>query len=205
MRPRKMVVGVVLLSVPILVNVAPIGAESAWATTTGTGIVNCSGAASVATGSIKYSPVWSDATTGSVTATIKFKITGACSGGSPAPSQIKGSGTVTFTPGVGQCSGGRGETWGEGHDQGCFPWQRHCAEQISAALSLRIPGRRFLTYGAESGGNKVKGSFPNSQAVPPFSDPEIVIGESSQNGNCTAGVTSVVLGATGGAAEVANI
>ncbi len=202
MRPRKMVVGVALLSLPILANLVPIGVESAGATTTGTGVVDCFGEAGVATGSIKYSPAWSDATIGPVTAKIKFKVTGACTGGSPAPTQIKGSGTVTFTPGVGQCSEAE-ETGAKGtlkltYGQGIAPSKFH-------GFIAPDPGPSFPYLWSEFGGNKVTGSFPNSQAVPPFSDPEIVIGESSQNGNCSDGVTSVVLGATGGDAEVANI
>ncbi len=164
MRPRMMVVGVALLTLPILANLAPIGVGSAWATTTGTGIVNCFGEAGVATGSIKYSPAWSDATAGPVTAKIKFKVTGACSGGSPAPTQIKGSGTVTFTPGVGQCSEAE-ETGAKGtltltYGQGIAPSKFH-------GFIAPDPGPSFPYLWSEFGGNKVKGSFPNSQAVPP--------------------------------------
>jgi hypothetical protein len=200
---RKLVVATAVLSLPFVAMSMPIGSDPAWATMTGTGIVNCwANTGSVATGSIKYSPSWSDSTSGAITATIKFTIKG-CAGGSPAPVKIKGSGKVTFTPGLGQCSEAE-ETGGDGtlkltYGPGIAP------SRYSGFIAPDPAASSFPRLWSEFGGNVVTGSFPNSQAVPPFSDPEIAIEATSGIGNCTTGVTSTVLNASGGNAFVANI
>jgi hypothetical protein len=199
---RKLTVAFGVLSLPLVAMATPIGLTPAWATVTGTGIVNCFGAGTVATGSIKYSPAWSDSTSGPITATIKFTIKG-CAGGSPAPVKIKGSGKVTFTPGLGQCSEAE-ETGGHGtlklsYGPGIAP------SHFSGFIAPDPATSGFPYLWSEFGGNAVTGSFPNSQAVPPYSDPDIVIGAKSANGNCTAGVTSTVLSASSNDAELTNI
>ena len=205
MKLRKVIVAIAGLSLPFVAISMLIGQGPAWATVTGTGIVDCwASTGSVATGSIKYSPAWSDSTSGAVTATIKFTIKG-CAGGSPAPVKIKGSGKVTFTPGLGQCSegeltGGNGTlklTYGTGSGIAPSHFKGFIAPDPYSSSSPELT--------SEDGGNVVTGSFPNSQVAPPFTDPQIAIGETSENGNCTFGVTSVVLNASSNDAEVANI
>ncbi len=82
--------GTMALLLPLSASAVISVGGTAWANVPGTGVENCTSAV----GSIKYTPAWSDADSNSqIKARIKVTFSG-CSGGTPAASQIKATGTL---------------------------------------------------------------------------------------------------------------
>lgn len=201
MRLRRVVLGVAALCLPLVALTVPVATGTAWALpVTGSGLVSCH---PQGTGSIKYSPAWSDADSNSpITAKIKFEITG-CTGGSPTPSYIKGSGTLVFTPSqsLNECTGA--EEPGASGSLTLTYGHSIASSTMSGPIWVPNPTDPYLEM--ETGSTVVTGSYP----VPFDSDvvPSLVIDEVSAHGNCTSGVKSVKLGgaALGGNAEAVDI
>lgn len=198
-RQKKMRVSRIIIWTVVLLPLSALtlvsGGGTAGAAVPGAGIENCTGAS----GSIKYSPAWSDADSSSqIKAKIKITFSG-CSGGTPLASQFNATGTLKFTPSQ--------------SDNECTN-----AEEAGAVGSLKLKyngGVSPSTYTgtiwvsnptdpyfeSESGNDVVTGSYPNNGGLI-IGVPELVVDEVSAVGNCTTGVKSVVLG---GSAEALNI
>ncbi len=198
MRVRTVIIGVATLLVPFTGTTLLSGGGTAWALTTGTGTENCS---AVSSGSITYTPAWSDADSHSlITAKIKIKFSG-CSGGTPQASKIKMTGTLKFKPSKSdnECTdaeepgavGSLALTYG--HGSGLAP--------STFSGSIWVPNPTDPYFEAESGNELVTGSFPNGGPLAP-TIPEFVVDEVSAVGNCTTGVRSVTLGDPGSATNI---
>jgi hypothetical protein len=184
MRIWRLTLAVVGLMVPV-VALAPAGAAPAWALTTGSGLVQCT----AATGSVKYTPAWKDSNSNSqIKAKIKFTFTD-CSGGSPTPAMIKGSGTLKFVPSQSDnmCTGAE-EPGANGqikltYGGGIAP------SKIIGDIWVPSPSSALQI---ETGNTYVTGSYP----VPYHGDlvPTLSINAQSVTGNCTSGVSKVILG-----------
>lgn len=202
MRVRRIVTGLAALSVVGAALNAATDSVPAWALVTGTGTVNCDvSTGATVSGTVKYTPAWSDSTTGAVTAKIKFTVEH-CTGGNPTPVKIVGAGKVTFTPGANNCSEAE-ETGGDGTLK--LTYGHGIAPSTYSGYIAPDPIGSFPYLWSEFGGNVVTGSYPNSQAVPPYSDPQFVITDASQTGNCTSGVRSVVLAGSGSSIDALNL
>ena len=162
-----------------VIAVAPAAAK----TPVGTGTVACNNNAS---GSITYTPAFSDTGQGKVKAAIAVTFMN-CSGGSPAPSSVTVSGKLKFPNGENECT---------------------------EATNALPTGKLKLTYGglakpskttatvffvAQSGvlgwAGNVSGSYAATNQV--NIGPAILMG-GTVVGNCTSGITSIQI--TGGSA-----
>jgi hypothetical protein len=182
MRPRKVILGIVGICLPVVAVLTPIGANAAFAGPVGTGTPTCT----AASGSIKYSPAWSDADSNTViTAKIKFKFSN-CTGGSPTPSFFKASGKLKFTPSASdnECTNEE-EAGGTGSLKFKYPGGLD-PSTLTGPIWVSNPTEPFVFM--ESGGDSIAGSYAEGNG---FVD--ISLEETSAVGNCTTGVKSVVL------------
>lgn len=183
MRTKWWLVATAALILPF-VMLTPVGTTPAWALTTGSGRVSCT----AVTGSVKYTPAWSDSDSNAqIKAKIKFTFT-SCSGGSPTPIKVKGSGTLKFTPSESDnvCTGAE-EPGGEGqlkltYGSGLAP------SSLIGEIWVPSPDSDLQM---ESGDTHITGSYP--VAVDSDIVPTMNVGVKSIVGNCTTGVSKVVL------------
>ncbi len=182
MRIRHLIFVAASVGIPCAVLIAPIGTGPASATVTGTGTVTCE----AATGSIHYSPPWSDSDSNSViTARIHFKFT-SCSGGSPAPAFFKASGKLTFLPAqsdnacTGEEEAGASGSLKFTYGPGIAP------SKLTGPIWVSNPTEPFVFM--EDGGDAISGSYAVGNGLV-----QISLEETSATGNCTSGVKAVVL------------
>ncbi len=196
MRLRRIIIGTVML-LPVSGLSLVSGGGTAGAAVPGTGLENCTSAS----GSITYSPAWSNADSSSqIKAKIKITFSG-CSGGTPVASKFKATGTLKFTPSQ--------------SDNKCKD-----AEEPGAvgSLNLKYPSNAGVSpstytgtiwvsnptdpyFESESGNDVVTGSYPNNGDLI-IGVPELVVDEVSAVGTCSTGVKSVVLGGSGEALNI---
>lgn len=186
MRLRRIIIGtMVLLPFSALTLISCGG--TAGATVPGTGVANCTGAS----GTITYTPAWSNADSSSrIKAKIKITFSG-CSGGTPSASKFKATGTLKFTPSLSEneCTnaeepGGVGTlqlTWNDG------------ASPSTYTGNIWVPNPTDPFFTSESGNDVVTGSYPNGGPLT-TTVPELEAHEVSAVGNCRTGVKSVVIG-----------
>jgi len=136
----------------------------------GTGTYTCNDA----TGKISFTPAWSDSGTGKVTGQFTFTATG-CSGGSPAPTKVSGSGTIHFANGEQTC-----EIEAIGKAKTTLTYQP------SVEPSVLKGGAAIINSGSGfSPGGRVSGSYPSHAAFGEF------LG--TPTGGCATGITSATL------------
>lgn len=178
---RKVILGAAGLLLGVAV-VIPLAGESAFAGPVGTGTPTCTSAS----GSIKYSPPWSDSDSNAViTATINFRFSH-CTGGSPAPASFKAHGILKFTPSASdnECTNEE-EAGGIGHLRFTYPGSI-APSRLTGPIWVSNPTEPFLFM--EDGGDAISGSYAEGNG-----HVDISVDETSAVGNCTAGVKSVVL------------
>jgi hypothetical protein len=146
-------------------SVSPAGAA-----VVGTGTVTCS---NVVSGHVSMFPAWKDTGTGTVTATVSVTLNG-CSGGSPVPTSVKVTGTLTFNNGHGRCSGGGAKT--AGHLT--LAWTATPAVKNSVTLGA---------VGMSANGTFVYAPFGFTGSYPMSSGGGVFL-SGSQKGLCTTGV-----------------
>jgi hypothetical protein len=99
MRSRKLIIGVAATGLAFT-TFAVAGGSPAWArATTGTGTYSCSHE----TGSVQFSPAFTDTGTGKVKATVDVSLS-ACSGGTPSVPAAQLTGHFNFANGGSTCS-----------------------------------------------------------------------------------------------------
>lgn len=190
MRLRVLFTGVATFAVPFTALSLAATESPASARTVGTGFVSCAGA----TGKVTFSPAWSDATAGLITAKVKITLN-RCTGGTPAVSSINVTGKVKFTPGTNVCSEDE-ETGADGHLT--LKYGHGVAPSKFAGYIAPDPGPSFAQFWSDFGGNTVTGSFPDSQVLPPnYYDPSFDIPDAGQTGNCTSGVSAITFNSSG--------
>jgi hypothetical protein len=183
MRIGRIVIGIATLLLSVSALTVVLGEGTAWATTTGTGLENCT----AATGTIKYSPAWSDAdSTHQIKAKIKITFTG-CTGGTPVATHIKAAGTLKFTPSQSDNECTNAEEPGAVGSLKLTYGHGIASSTLTGPLWVSNPTDPY--FEAESV-EVVTGSYANNDAV---SVPFLVVDEASATGNCTSGVQSVVL------------
>ncbi len=196
MRIGRIVIAIAALLLPAGTLAVTAVEGPAWAVTVGTGLEHCYGPV---TGSIHYSPAWSDADSNQqIKAKIKVTFTG-CSGGSPAASSFTAKGTLKFTPSASdnECTDaedpGANGTLKLKYGGGIAP--------STFSGEIWVPDPTGTDLEAESGNEVVTGSYANNgQTVAGV--PEFYAGEVSADGNCTTGVRSVEIGGMGGAGQL---
>jgi len=194
MRVRRIIIGTAAL-LPLAALCVVSGGGTAWANVPGTGVENCT----AASGSIKYSPAWSDADSHSqIKAKIKIIFSG-CSGGTPLASQFKATGTLKFTPSQSDNECTNAEEAGAVGSLKLKYGHGTSASIYTGSIWVSNPTDPY--FESESGNDVVTGSFPNGGPLT-STVPELVVDEESAVGNCTTGVKSVVLG---GSADAFNI
>lgn len=178
MRLRNLIIGVAATGLAFT-TLAVAGGSPAWArATTGTGTYSCSHE----TGSVQFSPAWTDTGTGKVKATVDISLS-ACSGGTPSVSSAKLTGHFNFANGGSTCSS-------ETHVN--ILGKLHLRYSNGAKKSeLTLGSGSNIGIGEEGTGDAavemsgtVTGSYPATSALDEVTGPP-------PSGNCTTGVQAM--------------